>query len=86
MNPTNKPERLGDAFAVLVRRARRDRDWSQRDLASRAGVNRTTIIRFESGAASNPQPEALKAVCAALEIDQQDALRALGYLTDKAAA
>lgn len=86
MHPTTATVRTRDAFASLVRQARRGRDWSQRELADRAGVSRTTVIRFESGAATNPLPEALTAVCATLDIRQEDALRALGYLTEPQAA
>ncbi|MDV5998822.1 helix-turn-helix transcriptional regulator [Kocuria rhizophila] len=36
-------------IATEVRRARRSREWSQSELADRAGVSRPTIARIEGG-------------------------------------
>lgn len=71
----------GEAFAALLVKARRDLGWTQDDLIFRSGVSRGTISRWEAGRASTPNPDHVRAVCAALGIDQRDALLALGYLT-----
>lgn len=70
----------GAAFAKLISEARRERGWSQDTLATRAGVNRSTVLRWEAGDAARPAPEALKAVCQSLGVGQLHALHALGYL------
>jgi transcriptional regulator with XRE-family HTH domain len=70
----------GAAFAKLISDARRDRGWSQDALAGLAGVNRSTVLRWEAGDASRPDPVALTSVCHTLEVSQMRALHALGYL------
>lgn len=69
------------SFAQLIFTARKTRGWSQDELADRAGVSRPTILRWENGYATAPSPAAIRAVCAALDIDPKQALLALGYLT-----
>jgi transcriptional regulator with XRE-family HTH domain len=71
----------GQAFAALIANARRDRGWTQDDLIFRAGVSRSTLARWEAGAAERPDPDAVRSVCVALDIDPKRALIALGYLT-----
>lgn len=71
----------GHRFAVLIRAARQGKGLSQAALGEESGVERQTIIRYESGKTRNPDPEALRAVCAVLEVDVREALVALGYLT-----
>ena len=46
----------------LLRQARRERCWSQADLAERVGVKNETISRWENGM-NTPQPEQLKNLC-----------------------
>lgn len=72
----------GAAFAALIVAARRDRGWTQDDLIFRAGVSRSTLARWEAGAAERPDPDTVRSVCAALDVDLKRALLALGYLTD----
>lgn len=71
----------GQAFASLLITARQRRGWTQDQLVKNTGISRSTIIRWESGEAARPDPDHVRAVCTALDIDQRDALVALGYLT-----
>jgi transcriptional regulator with XRE-family HTH domain len=83
MPATKKPPRQiapGAAFAKLIVDARHAHGWSQDVLATRAGLNRTTILRWEAGVAARPDPYALNAACRILGISPLDALHALGYL------
>jgi transcriptional regulator with XRE-family HTH domain len=68
-------------FADLIANARKARGWSQEDLERESGVSRGTISRWERGAADKPEPELVRAVCRALNIDPRLAAVALGYLT-----
>ncbi len=52
---------------MKVRDARRERGWSQANLAARAGVSYKTIYRIESG--GPVMPLVRKAVCEALGRD-----------------
>lgn len=74
------PNPRGEQFARLIRDARKQAGMSQDDLAEQAGVNRSTVIRWESGDASRPDPDQVRAVCIILGIDPQQAAIALGYL------
>lgn len=71
----------GHRFATLIKDARDQRGWTQEDLVNASGVSRQTIIRYESGKATNPQPAEVRAVCSALELDPREAVIALGYVT-----
>jgi transcriptional regulator with XRE-family HTH domain len=78
--PANDNPR-GEAFANLIREARRAKNWTQDKLVDESGVSRSTILRWESGDASRPDPDQVRAVCLALGIDPRRAAVALGYLT-----
>jgi transcriptional regulator with XRE-family HTH domain len=68
-------------FGALVQQARKQVGLTQGALAGRAGVHRSTIVRWEGGAAIPSHPDAFRAVCEALGIDPREAAVALGYLT-----
>jgi transcriptional regulator with XRE-family HTH domain len=76
------PDSRGARFAELIRTAREGRGLSQDEVAERAGVSRSTIIRWENGRAERPDPGQVRAVCQALGIDPRDAATALGYLPE----
>lgn len=75
--PTNN---RGEVFAALIREGRRRLGLTQDALVERSGVSRSTILRWESGDASRPDSEQVRAVCQALGIDPRRAAVALGYL------
>ncbi|GAA0495320.1 hypothetical protein Ade02nite_18860 [Paractinoplanes deccanensis] len=70
------------SFADLIADGRRAKGWSQDDLERESGVSRSTISRWERGLADRPEPEHVRAVCAALGVDPRRAAVSLGYLTE----
>lgn len=54
--------------AAAVKKARKDRGWSQGQLASRSGADRSTISRIENGHTPNPGHETLGKIAVALEV------------------
>jgi transcriptional regulator with XRE-family HTH domain len=56
--------------ADLVVRLRRERSWSQEELAAASGINLRTIQRIETSGVASLQSK--KAVAAAFDIDTQD--------------
>lgn len=75
----------GEAFASLIREARRQRGWTQDKLVEVSGVSRSTILRWEAGDASRPDPDQVRAACRALGVDPRRAAVALGYLSPEEA-
>jgi transcriptional regulator with XRE-family HTH domain len=71
------------AFAVLIRETRKLRGWSQEELADRSGVSRPTLQRWENGQITEPAGSQVSRVSEALEIDPEDAYRALGWLPQR---
>lgn len=68
------------AFADLIHGARREAGLSQQALADAAGIDRATIIRWESGNASRPEGDVLRSVCQVLHLVYLEALMALGTI------
>lgn len=71
--PARTPRQIGN----LIRRARKQRGWSQSQLAERVGVRQGTISLIETG---NPATklETLLAILAALSLELQVASRLKG--------
>ena len=82
MPDTPGPARPGAAFAEFIRKARTAAGLTQADLAFKAGVSLRLVTRWEAGYATNPQPDAVRAVCIALNVNPTAAVAALGYVTD----
>lgn len=78
---TRNRSRGSAAFADLITTHRTRHGLSQRDLAEKAGVDRGTVIRWESGDATTPDADSLRAVCRTLGITYLSALIALGNPT-----
>ncbi|MEU7980547.1 helix-turn-helix transcriptional regulator [Micromonospora sp. NPDC049081] len=78
---TSPSNERGKAFAALIRDARTRLGWTQDQLVERSPVSRSTLLRWESGDASRPEPEQVRAVCLVLGIDPREAAVALGYIT-----
>lgn len=68
-------------FADLIANARKAKNWSQDQLSTTSGVDRSTISRWERRLTDKPEPEHVRAVCLALDIDPRQAAVSLGYLT-----
>jgi transcriptional regulator with XRE-family HTH domain len=71
----------GQRLRTLLRDRRQLLELSQDDVADLAGVSRQTVIRLESGKATNPEAKTLRAVCTALGLEVREALIELGYVT-----
>ena len=71
--PARTPRQIGN----LIRRARKQRGWSQSQLAERVGVRQGTISLIETG---NPATklDTLLAILAALELELQVGSRVKG--------
>jgi transcriptional regulator with XRE-family HTH domain len=54
---------------VRLRKVRDRRLLSQRELAERAGLSPTTILKLESGRVDEPHPRTIRKLADALEVD-----------------
>lgn len=71
------PLRLGQ----LIRQARLDREWTQRDLAEESGVSIESIKRYEKGKIRNPEPDLIRKIVQALRVRAIEIPIALGLIT-----
>jgi transcriptional regulator with XRE-family HTH domain len=58
-----------------LRKVRDKRLLSQRELAERAGLSPTTILKLESGRVDEPHPRTIRKLADALEVDPDELLR-----------
>jgi len=63
--------------------ARKDRGFSQRDLAARCHVSPAEISRVESGARQKPSPAVLRAMAEALLVSYSRLMQLAGYIEEK---
>ncbi len=70
---------LGD----YLKTQRKNKDWSQRDLAEASGISNAEISRLESGVRKEPSPSILKSLSTALGIPYEDMMRAAGFAIDE---
>ena len=61
---------------------RKEKGWSQRDLAAASNVSNAEISRLESGKRKEPSPSVLKEIAKALSIPFEDLLQAAGILDE----
>jgi transcriptional regulator with XRE-family HTH domain len=72
------------ALGALVRRLRRDRHLTLRQLAERVPMSASNLSRIELGEQGPPPDEVIQRIAAALEADPAELLRAAGrYATGK---
>jgi len=69
--PPPDPEQLGQRIGERIRRERRERLWTQQDLADRTGIRRPNIARLERGAGL-PNLSTLLKVAVGLELSLND--------------
>jgi transcriptional regulator with XRE-family HTH domain len=62
-----------DELATRARQARKARGWTQQQLAEAPGVHLRTISGFERRETARPHPENLRAIIAALELEDDAA-------------
>lgn len=70
--------KLGD---YLIQ-ARKDRGFSQRDLAARCGVSPAEVSRVESGVRQKPAPGVLRAMAEALVVSYPLLMQLAGYIEE----
>ena len=70
--------KLGD---YLIQ-ARKDRGFSQRDLAARCGVSPAEVSRVESGVRQKPSPAVLRAMADALLVSYSRLMQLAGYIEE----
>ena len=58
-----------------LRKVRDKRLLSQRELAERAGLSPTTILKLESGRVDEPHPRTIRKLADALEVDPAELVR-----------
>lgn len=72
------------ALGALVRKLRRDRHLTLRELADRVPMSASNLSRIELGAQGPPADEIIERIGVALETDPAELLRAAGrYATGK---
>ncbi len=69
------------ALGALIRRLRRDRRLTLRELAGRVPMSASNLSRIELGAQAPPADETIQRIAAALEVDHAELLRAAGRYT-----
>lgn len=62
--------------------ARKERGYSQRDLASRCGVSPAEVSRVESGVRQKPAPAVLRAMADALVVSYPRLMQLAGYIEE----
>ena len=58
-----------------LKRYRRDKNLSQEELAKKAGVTYSTLIKIESGNNKNPTVKTLQQIAKALEVTLDDLMQ-----------
>jgi transcriptional regulator with XRE-family HTH domain len=62
-------------LAQNIKKLRKQRKWSQEELAKKAGVTYSTLIKLESGANKNPTIKTVQQIAAALEVTLDELTR-----------
>jgi len=52
----------------IIKKLRKERNWSQQDLAVKAGLSFATITKIEQRIAKNPRMETIKQIADAFEV------------------
>lgn len=61
---------------------RKEKGWSQRELAAASNISNAEISRLESGKRKEPSPSVLKEIAKALGVPFEELLQAAGILDD----
>ena len=69
--------RLMEVDGVGLRQLRRERAWSQRDLARQSGVSQDTITRLETGQ-REAQPRTMRRLAEALGVEPRELMKRSG--------
>lgn len=71
------------ALARLFKQTREALGLSAREVARRAEITDSNVVRLEQGAIPNPRPDTLKALADVLGLDLADVYAAAGYVQPK---
>lgn len=63
-----------ETLASKIKKARKDKDLTQEELAIKAGVTYTTLSKIESGQVTNPTINTLKKIALVLNFSLDDLL------------
>lgn len=66
-----------------IKEKRKEKNMSQRDLASTANISNAEISRIESGIRQSPSPEVLKNIAIALRIPTETLFEIAGFIEQK---
>ncbi len=66
--------RLMEVNGARLRQLRRERAWSQRDLARHSGVSQDTITRLETGQ-RDAQPRTMRRLAEALGVEPRELMK-----------
>lgn len=65
-----------------LREKRKEKDWSQRDLANASGISNAEISRIESGKRKTPSTDVLKAIAKALNTPVDEIFQQAGVIEE----
>jgi transcriptional regulator with XRE-family HTH domain len=68
-------------LAHAIRTAREARGWTQPDLARESGVSRPTVQRYENAKIPSPEPDPVRRIFKALDLDPREIPVILGLVT-----
>lgn len=68
-------------FAAELRRLRRDKGLSLRDLEASTGISNGYLSQLESGRAGAPSPRIIQKLCTTLDYPYVDLMRVAGHLS-----
>ena len=77
MKPSDAP-RPDETFGVYIQRIRRERDVTQRDLATQLGIDFTYLSKLENGRGEPAGEELIRGIAAKLELDAETLLALAG--------
>jgi transcriptional regulator with XRE-family HTH domain len=80
MRRTSLTQTQARQLARILKPRRLELQYSIRDVANRAGVNKDSVLTLENGTNLTPQPETLKAVAQALELSVTDLMLIADWL------
>jgi len=69
-----------EALGKLLKERRHELGFSAKEVADRAGIADSNVLRIEQGAIANPRPETLKSLADALRLDLSDLYATAGYV------
>lgn len=70
-------------FSQWVQNNLDDRNWSQAELARRAGITRGAVSNIVNNQRNRPDPDTVKAIARAFGKSEEEALQIAGYLSPK---